>query len=73
MKAQLLKALQRHQLLDMVYIADDGNISKRRIRLLKMSGGSFQAYCFLRHGKRSFKVDNVLSVMPVAERSRLVI
>lgn len=73
MKAQLLKAFKRHQLVDIVYLAHDGNISKRRIRLLKIYGSTFQAYCFLRHEKRTFKIDNVLSIMPVAARERQIV
>lgn len=73
MKAQILKAFKYQQLIDMMYMANDGIISKRRIKILKISGDSFQAYCFLRHKKRTFKIDNVLSVMPVIHKERQII
>ncbi|ALS79879.1 MULTISPECIES: hypothetical protein [Planococcus] len=73
MKAQILKAFNYQQLIDMMYMANDGTISKRRIKILKISGDSFQAYCFLRYKKRTFKIDNVLSVMPVIHRERQII
>lgn len=73
MKAQILKAFKYQQLVDMMYMANDGSISKRRIKILKVSGDSFQAYCFLRHKKRTFKMDNVLSLMPVAQKERQII
>lgn len=73
MKAQILKAFNYQQLVDMMYMANDGSISKRRIKILKVSGDSFQAYCFLRHKKRTFKMDNVLSLMPVIHKERQII
>lgn len=73
MKAQILKAFKYQQLVDMMYMANDGSISKRRIKILKVSGDSFQAYCFLRHKKRTFKMDNVLSLMPVTQKERQII
>lgn len=73
MKAQILKAFKQQQLIDMMYIANDGSISKRRVKILTVSGGSFQAYCFLRNRKRTFKIDNVLSLRPVLQKERLII
>ena len=73
MKEQILKAFKYQQLIDMMYMANDGSISKRRIKILKVSGDSFQAYCFLRHKKRTFKMDNVLSLMPVIQKERQII
>ncbi|MBD8015218.1 hypothetical protein QL992_03980 [Microbacterium sp. APC 3898] len=73
MKAQILKAFKYQQLVDMMYMANDGSISKRRVKILKVSGNSFQAYCFLRHKKRTFKMDNVLSLMPVTQKERQII
>lgn len=73
MKAQILKAFKYQQLIDMMYMANDGSISKRRIKVLKVQGDSFQAYCFLRHKKRTFKMENVLSLMPVIHKERQII
>ncbi|ANU09017.1 hypothetical protein A1A1_06697 [Planococcus antarcticus DSM 14505] len=73
MKAQILKAFKYQQFVDMVYMANDGTISKRRINILKVSGDSFQAYCFLRRKKRTFKIDNVLSLIPVIHKERQII
>lgn len=70
MQAQILKYLKYGEPVNMVYMAADGSITKRRIKLLKVWGGSFQAYCFLRKEKRTFKFENVLSVMPVSVKER---
>lgn len=73
MKEQLIKAMQRDQLLNMMYMAKDGTVSKRRIKLIKIVGNSFQAYCFKRQAKRTFMIDSVLAVVPVIHKDRSVV
>lgn len=73
MKAQILKAFKYQQLVDMMYIANDGGISKRRIKILKVNGETFQTYCFLRKEKRTFKMENVLSAIPVITKERMIV
>ncbi|WP_369973801.1 hypothetical protein, partial [Rummeliibacillus sp. POC4] len=73
MKEQLVKAMQYHQLVELMYMSKSGEISKRRVKLLKISGDKFQAFCFLKHSKRTFIIDNVLAVLPVIYKEREVI
>lgn len=73
MKEQLIKAMQRNQFLNMMYLAKDGNVSKRRIKVIKIAGNSFQAYCFTRCAKRTFMIDSVLAVVPVINKERTVV
>lgn len=69
----ILKALDRGQLTDMIYMKKNGEISKRKVKVLSVTGDSFKAYCFLRNTKRTFKIDNVLAFVPVINREREVI
>ena len=73
MRNQLMKSKTFNQSLDMMYIANDGAISKRRIKVLRVNEDSFQAYCFLRRAKRTFRIDNVLALVPVILRESMVI
>jgi len=73
MRDQLVKAMQRNQLVNMMYIAKDGQVSKRRIKIIKVVGGSLQAYCFNRKAKRTFMIDSVLAVVPVIHKERSVV
>jgi len=66
------KSMKRRQVLDMIYISDHGTITKRWIRIYSVNGESFRAYCFLRRAKRTFKVVNVLALVP-ATKDRLVV
>lgn len=73
MRQALLKICQRKELADMIYMRSDGALTKRRIRILAVGMDSFTAYCHLRHEKRTFKIDRVLSVQRVVSRERQAI
>lgn len=68
MKEQIIKAMQHNQTLDIMYMAKDRVITKRRIKLIKMGGNTVQAYCFARHAKRTFIIDNILAAYPVIQK-----
>jgi len=70
---KLTKSIRYNESLVMMYMANDGAISKRRIRVLQVNEDSFQAYCFLRGSKRTFRIDNVLALFPVVQRESMVI
>lgn len=69
MRNQLVKAMQHNQIIDIMYIAKDNAITKRRLKLIKLAGDTVQAYCFTRHAKRIFKIDNILAVYPVISKA----
>ncbi|MFD1929207.1 transcriptional regulator [Sporosarcina siberiensis] len=73
MRNQLIKSLEYKQSLDMMYMAKDGSISKRRINVLQVGEHSFRAYCFLRQSKRTFTIDNVLALVPLIRKESMVI
>ncbi len=73
MKNRIMKAMQNGQIVNMMYMAKDGQISERKIKVIKVYGESFQAYCFLRNTKRTFKIDNVLALIPVIKMERTVV
>lgn len=73
MRVNILKCLGRGQLADMIYMKNNGEMSKRRVKVISVKDDSFQAYCFLRNTKRTFKIDNMLAFVPVVNRERGVI
>lgn len=73
MKEQLVKAMQRNQIVNMMYIAKDGSITKRRVKVIKVIGESFHAYCFIRQAKRTFMINSVLAVVPIIHKERSVV
>lgn len=73
MRVELVKSMERNYILDMMYMAKDGAISKRRIKVMRVGEVSFRAYCYLRKSNRTFKIDNILALVPVTSRERMVI
>ncbi|WP_397537894.1 transcriptional regulator [Rummeliibacillus pycnus] len=73
MEEQLIKAMQYHQLLTIMYMSKTGEITKRRVKVIKVVSDKFQAFCFLKHEKRTFIIANVLAVLPVTYKERNVI
>lgn len=70
MRDKLLKSMQYGQIVDVMYMAKSGEVTKRRLKVLKLFGDSIQAYCFLRNTKRTFLVENVLALVPVEYKEK---
>lgn len=73
MRSELEKSISHVYALDMMYLASDGSITKRRIKVLQVGEVSFRAYCYLRKSKRTFTIDNVLALVPVIHKESVVI
>ena len=73
MRIIILKSMQLNQIVEMIYINNNGEISKRRVKVLRVEGNTFKAYCFLRNTKRTFKVENLLAFVPIIQREREVV
>ncbi len=73
MRDLLMKSIERNVQLEMVYVAKDGVISQRRIKVLQVGVVSFRAYCDLRKSSRTFMIDNILALVPVISRERIVV
>lgn len=63
MKQQVMKAYQRNQPVDIIYVSKKGEMTKRRIKILKVYDGLFMAYCFTKHSPRTFLYENVLALI----------
>lgn len=62
-------AVKYGEMLEVMYMAKDGSISKRRIKVLQVGETSFRAYCF----KRTFLIDNVLAAVPEVQKERVIL
>ncbi len=69
MRNELIKCSRCSRLIRIMYMDDSGNVTKRTVRALKINSSTFSAYCYLRGAKRTFKVNNLLAVVPIYERA----
>lgn len=73
MREQIRKCMQLNQIVEMIYMDKHGQLSKRRVKVIKMNSTSFQAFCMVKQAKRTFIIDNVLAISPVIKKERVVI
>jgi predicted DNA-binding transcriptional regulator YafY len=72
-RKMLEKSVRYGEILYMMYVASDGSITKRRIKVIQAGEVSFRAYCYLRKSKRTFTIDNVLALVPVIHHERMIV
>lgn len=70
MNVLLERALQSGEVLELMYISNENEITYRNIKVINLTEDSFQGYCFLRRQQRFFKFDNILSIGPVRARRK---
>ena len=73
MRRNLMKCMERNQLVELMYMDSKGNISQRRVKVLRIQGDTFKVFCFKRNAKRTFIMDNVLACVPIIHKEREVV
>lgn len=73
MRINLMKCMERNQLVELMYMDSKGNISQRRVKVLNIKGDSFQVFCFKRNAKRTFIINSVLACVPIIHKEREVV
>lgn len=68
-----MKCMERNQLVELMYMDFKGNISQRRVKVLKIKGDAFQVFCFKRNAKRTFIINSVLAYVPVIQKETYVL
>ena len=68
-----MKCMERNQLVELVYIDFKGNISQRRLKVLRIKGDVFQVFCFKRNAKRTFIINSVLAYLPLIRKETYVL
>lgn len=65
MKGLLYRALNSGELLEMIYLSNGNEISQRRLKVIRFNDDSLQAFCYKKGQVRTFKLTNILSVLPI--------
>jgi len=68
-----MECMELNQLVELVYMDFKGNISQRRVKILKIKGDAFQVFCFKRNAKRTFIINSVLAYVPVIQKETYVL
>lgn len=73
MRDNLIKAMETNDEVDIIYLAKNGQVSQRRIKVLQINEDLIKAYCYLRRSNRTFKITNILAFVPTISNERVVI
>ncbi|MGM8365856.1 WYL domain-containing protein [Virgibacillus sp. W0181] len=69
MKKVIKRAVQSKEKIDMIYLSNDNQVSRRVIRVLTVADYYVKAYCYSKRKVRTFKLDNILSIASIRNRT----
>jgi predicted DNA-binding transcriptional regulator YafY len=64
MDGLLLRSIEENIPLEMIYLSEDQQISQRKLLVKEVNDDYIRAYCMLRKQIRTFRRENILSLMP---------
>jgi predicted DNA-binding transcriptional regulator YafY len=64
MDGLLLRSIEENIPLEMIYLSQDQQISQRKLIVKEVNDEYIRAYCLLRKQVRTFRRENILSLMP---------
>ncbi|WP_462409012.1 hypothetical protein [Neobacillus sp. Marseille-QA0830] len=64
MDSLITRSMEEHIPLEMIYLADNQQITQRKLIVTEVNDEYIRAYCLLRQQIRTFKRDNILAIMP---------
>lgn len=64
MDGLLLRSIEENIPLEMIYLSQDQRISQRKLIVKEVNEEYIRAYCLLRKQVRTFRRENILSLMP---------
>nr|WP_263328294.1 hypothetical protein [Neobacillus sp. Marseille-Q6967] len=67
MEGLFLRSIEENLPLEMIYLSEDNEISQRKLLVKEVNDQYIRAYCLLRKQVRTFRRDNILSIMPPSQ------
>ncbi|AIF66596.1 WYL domain-containing protein [Terribacillus saccharophilus] len=61
-RAALAKFVE--QQVTIIYMAKDGSLTKRQVKIERINEASVTGYCYLRKQLRTFRMDRILAIQP---------
>jgi predicted DNA-binding transcriptional regulator YafY len=70
MDGLFIRSIEENMPLEMIYLAKNHELSQRKLIVLEVNEEYIRAYCLLRKQVRTFKRENILSIMPETRSKR---
>lgn len=58
------RSIEEHIPIEIIYLAKNQQLSQRKLIVKEINGDTVRAYCLLRKQVRTFRLENILSIMP---------
>ncbi len=70
MEGLLIRSIEENIPLEMIYLAENQKLSQRKLIVIEVNDEYIRAFCLLRKQIRTFKRENILSIMPEASSKK---
>lgn len=70
MDGLFLRSIEENIPLEMIYLSETNELSQRKLIIKEVNEEYIRAYCLLRRQVRTFRRNNILSIMPEAHTKR---
>jgi predicted DNA-binding transcriptional regulator YafY len=70
MDGLFLRAIEENIPLEMIYLSDGQQLTQRKLLVKEVNEEYIRAYCLLRKQIRTFRRENILSIMPDTNSDR---
>ncbi|AZU61293.1 hypothetical protein [Neobacillus mesonae] len=64
MEGLFIRSIEEHIPLEMIYLNKNQEITQRKLIIKEVNNEFIRAYCLLRKQVRTFRRENILSIMP---------
>lgn len=68
MRINTLESMQNNQIVEMIYMKNNGEINKQKVKVISIPRIFYRLQCFLSGTKRTFKIENVLAFVPIIHK-----
>lgn len=68
MKEVIAKYLKWTDKIEIIYMSNDEKLSQRIVSIQKLTDNYLIGFCHNRNSYRKFKIENILSVLPIQKR-----
>ncbi|WML57112.1 hypothetical protein [Neobacillus sp. PS2-9] len=70
MDGLFIRSIEENMPLEMIYLADNQEISQRKLIVKEINDDYIRGYCLLRKQMRTFKRENILSLLPESQSKK---
>lgn len=72
MHTQLITSLKLTNKIEVTYLAQEKKLNNKRVKIDQVSAGSWKGYYFFKSFNRRFKINHILTLVPITSNKQVV-